>query len=106
VSLDAAWNCDATARAVSSKMATFFNNKGTYGIQQGFKSDCSTINYGDSRCFIAMAAAAMVPSMASGVVSTWFSATMYTYAGQGYFCDCLQMLSLTFQAGLLTLPSV
>jgi hypothetical protein len=54
-----------------------------------------------------MSATAMVPGQSQDTVNSWFEATKSTTAGGGlYFCDTLRMLSLTFQAGLMTKPSV
>jgi len=106
MALDASWNCDASALSWANNMANFFNSKGTGGIQQGFYMNGNTLGGGDSLCFIAMSAASMMPAQSDATIKTWWSAALSTTAGAGYFCDTLQMISLTYMAGLMPMPDV
>jgi endo-1,4-beta-D-glucanase Y len=107
LSLHSSWHCDTRALSWTANMASFFDDKGIEGIQQGFRMDGSSLGGGDSLCFISMSATTMLPNMEYTVINNWYSATQNTTSGGGlYFCDTLRMLSLTYQTGMMSLPDV
>lgn len=106
LALDASWTCAPDAVAWVGKMASFFDQKGPTNIKQGFYMSGVTLGGTDSRCFISTAATAMIPAQDAATIQDWWSATQNIYSDTGYFCDSLQVLAMTYMAGLMPQPAV
>ena len=122
LALSAAWDCDERALEQAALLAAFFRGKGPWGIQHGFTVDGTSLgDEGNSSCFIATAATAMIPGpffsnggtaagvnsplVVGGTIESWWGATVDSADDDaGYFCSTLRLLSLFFQAGLFTRP--